>query len=373
MNGGSAGQRILVIGSGGGVGRRVCAEVERQCGPGVLVLGDYRLERAQIQAREFPGAMARWIDLRDTGSILDAISPDIGSVIVCTMQEQPDIQISCLEKGVPCLDVTIGQELTSRIHDLDESARKKGIPLLTMAGMWPALSGLMAMRATQMLDNTDMIDLGLCQNTRSSVGPTGLVDMLKAFSTPVVFHEGGEQREVPGFSIQRRFEYPHPMGTYKHRLVNFVEGPALSEVLGVSGINLWTGFNSAAFDGMLSALRRVGILGLFQSEGFGLRLGRAVNALKDLGPAGPEPTSIVVEARGEKDGRPALSRISLVGPSDYGVTAMSSVAFARLLASRGEGAAGAGPPLRHFLLQEVLDTIDHPDLEVVESEPAAAE
>jgi len=369
----STGQRILVIGSAGGVGRRMCAEVARQCGSDALVLGDYRLERAQAQARELPGATSQWVDLRDAASIRDALAPDLTSVIVCTLQEQPGVQIACLEAGIPCLDVTIGHDLIAQIHELDRPAIEVGVPLLTMAGMWPGPSGLMAMRAAGMLDSTDAIDLALCQNTRSNVGPTGLVDMMRTFSEPVMLREGTGGHEVPGFSVERRFDYPQPLGTFNHRLVNFVEGPILSEALGIAEINLWTGFDSAAFDTMLSALRRVGVLGLFERKGFGPRLGRVVNALKDLGPAGPEPTAIVVEARGEKEGRPARARIALLGPSDYGVTAMSTVAFARLLASRGEDAAGAGPPLRHFRLQEVLDTIDHPDLEVVESEPAAVE
>ena len=45
-----------------------------------------------------------------------------------------------------------------------------GTPLLTMAGMWPGLSGLMAARAAGMLDRVDRLDLALCQSTQSKVG-----------------------------------------------------------------------------------------------------------------------------------------------------------------------------------------------------------
>jgi hypothetical protein len=97
-----------------------------------------------------------------------------------------------------------------------------------------------------------------------------------------------------------------------------------------------------------------------------------VNAVKKLGPEGPESVALVVEARGEKGDRAQVARLSLTGPSDYGVTAMSAVAMARLLTDRSD-AAGAGHPLRLFDLHEVIETIDHPELKLSESIRPAAE
>lgn len=359
--------RMLVIGSAGGVGRRMCAEVVRQCGPGALVLGDYRLERAEAQAHEYPGATTRRVDLRDAASIRDALDPALSAVIVCALQEQPEVQSACLERGVPCLDVTIEHDFIERVHELDGSARDAKTPLLSMAGMWPGLSGLMAARAAEMLDRVDALDLALCQSTGSSVGPAGLGDMMGTFSRPVSLREGSRVRQVPGFSVERPIDYPEPFGTRRHRLVDFVEGPVLVEALGVPEVNLWTGFDSAAFDGLISLLRRSGALGLFRRKRSGLRLARVVNAIKELGPAGPETIAVAALARGEREGRPAQTRVSLRGPSDYGVTAMAAVAFARLLATRGSEAAGAGHPMRIFDLREVVEAIDHPELELLES------
>ena len=78
---------------------------------------------------------------------------------------------------------------------------------------------------------------------------------------------------------------------------------------------------------------------------------------------------MVALAHGMHEGRPAVARVSLRGPSDYGVTAMSAVALARLVALRGAEAAGAGHPLQRFQLREVIETIDHPELEIFESPP----
>ena len=126
-----------------------------------------------------------------------------------------------------------------------------------------------------------------------------------------------------------------------------------------------------AFQALVSLLRRAGILGLFRRKGTGLRLARLVNGAKQLGPEGPEPIAIVAEARGEQGGRLQEVRVSLRGPSDYGVTAMSAVAMARLSMGRAD-AAGAGHPLRLFELRQVIAAIDHPELEISEEVLPAA-
>lgn len=363
---------MLVIGSAGGVGRQVCAEVERQCGPNSLVLGDYRPERAESQAREHPGATVRRVDLHDTACLESTLGPGLSAVIVCPRQERPEVQRICVERGIPCLDVTIEREFIAQVHALDARAKETGTPLLTMAGMWPGLSGLMAVRAAGMLDRVDRVDLALCQSTRSKVGPEGIADMMGCFAKPVVERSGGRAREVPGFSVKRRIAYPEPFGSRSHRLVDFVEGGVLAEALGVAEVRTWTGFDSAAFQALVSLLRRAGFLGLFRRKGTGLRLARFVNAVKGLGPEGPEPIALVVEARGEQGGRAQEARLSLQGPSDYGVTAMSAVAMARLLTVRAE-AAGAGHPLRLFDLREVIEAIDHPEMKLSESIRPASE
>jgi saccharopine dehydrogenase-like NADP-dependent oxidoreductase len=357
---------MLVIGSAGGVGRRVCAEVARQCNSHALVLGDYRQERAESQANSHPGATVRRVDLRDSACLESVLDPALSAVIVCSRQDRPEVQRICVERGIPCLDVTIEPEFIAEVHSLDSRARETGTPLLTMAGMWPGLSGLMAARAAGMLDRVERIDLALCQSTQSQVGPEGIADMMGSFAKPVVERGGGRVRQVPGFSVKRQIAYPEPFGTRSHRLVDFVERGVLAEALGVAEVRTWTGFDSAAFQALVSLLRRAGLLGLFRREGTGLRLARFVNAMKGLGPSGPEPVAVVAEARGDLGGRAQEVRLSLQGPSDYGVTAMSAVAMARLLRDRAD-AAGAGHPLRIFDLGEVIEAIGHSEVRFSES------
>jgi hypothetical protein len=190
--------------------------------------------------------------------------------------------------------------------------------------------------------------------------------MMGCFAKPVTERSGGRARQVSGFSVKRRIAYPEPFGNRNHRLVDFVEAGVLAEALGVAEVQTWSGFDSAGFQALVSLLRRAGVLGLFRRKGAGLRMARLVNAAKGLGPDRPEPIALVALARGEAGGRDQLARLALTGPSDYGVTAMSAVAMARLLMGRAN-AAGAGHPLRLFELHELIAAIDHPELELSES------
>lgn len=39
-----------------------------------------------------------------------ALDRELAGVIVCALQEWPEVQSACLERGIPCLDVTGEQE-----------------------------------------------------------------------------------------------------------------------------------------------------------------------------------------------------------------------------------------------------------------------
>ena len=319
-----------------------------------------------MSAAGLPGAAVQCIDVNSTESIREAVQPNLAAVIVCTAQSHPGIQRVSIERAVPCLDVAIEPGFVREVLSLDEAARDAGSPVVAMAGLWPGLSGLMAKHAASQFDEMESLDLALCQNARAQVGPTGIADMLRAFAQPATLNTETGPKRVPGFRIRRRVEYPKAFGPRYHRLVDFVEGPILADLLGVQRVNLWTGFNSVALDALASAFNRVGLLRLFNSPGVGAGMARLINASKRLGPTGPEPIAVVVEATGRRGGEMGSVRLALTGPSDYGVTSMCAVAMARLLADRENSRTGAAHPAHFFDLQGLVRTIDHPELVLAE-------
>lgn len=357
--------RILVLGASGGLGRRIGDEVISKIGPEALLVGDYRPERGRQTAEQL-GATFVSVDARDEDSLRRAVA-DASAVVVAVQQTQPLAQIACIEGGIPCLDVTVHPELVAQIRSLDARARDGGTCCLVLAGMFPGLSGVMAKHATSMLDETDSLDVALCQNTESSVGATGIADMLGLFAQPVLLREAGEATTVPGFSRKRTFHYPMPFGEKTHRLANFVEGGALSEVLNLHDVNLWTGYNKPGFDRLLGALNTVKILSLFNRPGLRTRLAKLIDSgMSSNGPAA-EPCAVVARAEGKKDGQARVASVSLSAPSDYGTTASSVVASTRLLLSGDAGAPGVFYPFEVIELRTLTEMMADSELELFEA------
>jgi len=358
-------KHILVVGGTGGVGKLISREIIRLFGPGSLIVGDYKMERAEEFAGSLEGqVVSRYVDVHDRESIPKALK-DIHAVIVAARQKDPIIQSICMEHQVPCLDITAYPEFVTKVRALNSQALSSQTPLIIMAGLFPGLSGIMAKEAAERLDQVSAIDVGLMQSTQGSVGATGLTDMLDWFSQPVIFRKEGKQHFMPGFSMKRSFIYPDIFGEQKQRLVSFHEASVVSEKLAVSDVNYWTSFDQASFNLLLSFLKKTGFLKLFHFQTTRMNLGKMVNFFKSAGKPKPETIAVTVEVSGQKEGKPHDSQISIIAPSDYGATAMSAVAMTKLLLQKRVTCKGACFPLEVFPLDLLLETMDCNDIKLL--------
>jgi saccharopine dehydrogenase-like NADP-dependent oxidoreductase len=188
--------------------------------------------------------------------------------------------------------------------------------------------------------------------------------MLGVFAKPVTFRRQGEQQVRPGFTVKREMNYPEPFGRRSNRLINWVEASVLSEKLGVHDVNYWTGFDEASFEGLLVLLKKIGLLGLFNVEKTRKSLARMILLSKGGKRPDAETIALTVEVNGQKDGSPVTRCLSMVGPSDYGTTAMCVVAMTRLLLEGRVKAEGVCVPLEVFLFDAVVETMDSEDVKV---------
>jgi hypothetical protein len=71
-----------------------------------------------------------------------------------------------------------------------------------------------------------------------------------------------------------------------------------------------------------------------------------------------ETIALTVEVSGLEDGASCTRRMSVVGPSDYGTTAMSAVAMVKLILEGWVKAAGVRVPLEVFPLDALIEAMD---------------
>jgi hypothetical protein len=71
-----------------------------------------------------------------------------------------------------------------------------------------------------------------------------------------------------------------------------------------------------------------------------------------------ETIALTVEVAGRVDGSPRTHCLSLVGPSDYGTTAMSVVSMAKLLLENRVEDTGIRLPMEVFTLDSLVKAMD---------------
>ncbi len=354
----SSQKRILVLGATGGVGRFISKEVIRLFGSASLVVGDYKAERGEAFANELGAEVSfRCVDADDRSAIDNAVE-GVDAVIVAVQQLDPLVQSACLARRIPCLDVTLGAELIEKARALDAQPEARATVSIIMAGLIPGLSAVMVKHVVETLDDVSAIDVGLLQSSQGSAGTTGIADMLGVFAQPVRFRRDGEQDARPGFTVKREMMFPQPFGRRTQRLVNYVELLAVVEQCKVHDVNYWSGFDEASFEMLLVFLNKVGFLRLFNLKKTRKVLARLIAKVKRGNRPASETIALSVEVAGRVNGSTRVHCLSLVGPSDYGTTAMSVVAMAKLLLENRVEATGARFPMEVFTLDSLVKAMD---------------
>ena len=166
------------------------------------------------------------------------------------------------------------------------------------------------------------------------------------------------------FTVKREMKYPEPFGARPQRLINWIEVSVVSEKCGVQDVNYWSGFDEASFELLLACLKKIGFLGLFNMETTRKGLARLIVRMKGGKRPESETIALTVEVEGRKDGSPVTRCLSIVGPSDYGATAMCVVGMTKLLLEGRVEVSGTRVPLEVFPFDALVEAMDCEDVRV---------
>ena len=352
--------KIIVIGASGVLGGLICNELKNSFGNDIILfVGDYHTIRGENTARKFN---AKYCETNITYIEKLSVSlSDMDIIIITINQKEPIIQRICIEKNLLCIDVTAFYSFTKKVQELYRNIKGDRKPTsLLMAGFFPGLSGLILQKALKSFDSVEDVNISLIQNTNAKAGASGMLDMLKIISQPVITTYKDKEIRKPGFLIKREIKLPLLEKTYKPRLISHPEKTMLGEMFSVENLNYWTAWNNSVFNILISFLKRTSLLRFITS-----RIKReTLNKIIKHDESKSEETVLIVDIKGYKNKIEYTKSFFLKTFSDYGTTAKTTVALAKvILAKKNQGAC---VPLEITNLDEILEIMNDKRIEYYE-------
>lgn len=325
--------RAVIFGGGGYFGRLLVRELLRRGGCEVVVAGRRR-------APTPPGAGFIEADMLDAASAGKAL--ELASVAVCAagpFQGLPEtLPRLCLERGVHYLDLADDRDHVARVRAaLAERAALGPVPAIGAA--WSsssALTGLLARLAAAGLDRVHYVYAHMAPGNRSPRGPATVLALLSSLGRELRLRGVGGTRTATGWSEPRGFPFPPPIGPRTGRLVDAPDHDLLPELFSGAAAEFRVSAELGILNAFAAALARLAAAGLIRPAAWASTLTRA---LALMGGLGHDWGAVGVELRGEKGGRPATRRASLVAEAEGPLLAVlpAAVLVPRLALGRVAG------------------------------------
>jgi hypothetical protein len=118
---------------------------------------------------------------------------------------------TCLEAGVPYIDMADGREFVAKFSTLDAAAQEKRIALITGASTVPAISSAIVDALLENFSRLEGVDYGICAGAKSGLGPATLQAVLSYCGKPYRVLKDGEASTIFGLARARHHDFPSPI------------------------------------------------------------------------------------------------------------------------------------------------------------------
>lgn len=238
------GDRVLVVGGAGQVGRTIVAALAPLL-PGRVVVAGRSLERARAAADAAGhGVTALQFDVADPA--LAADPPPAAAVVMCIDDRSPQLVAAWLARGVHYVDVTATAARIAELEPLDDVARDGGATALLSVGVAPGLTNLLAAHVATGFDAPPEVELLVQLGLGDAHGPAAVAWTLDAMADPAAL------REARSFALPGR---RRPLRAYRFP---FPEQDVLPRTLGVAAASSWFALDPAPATRLLALSARAG-------------------------------------------------------------------------------------------------------------------
>jgi Saccharopine dehydrogenase NADP binding domain len=147
--------------------------------------------------------LLEWLSSHDINLVIHLAGPFQGQDYV--------IAKTCLQAGVPYIDMADGRKFVAKFSTLDAAAKEKRIALITGASTVPAISSAIVDALLENFSRLEAVDYGICAGAKSGLGPATLQAVLSYCGKPYRVLKNGEASTIFGLARVRHHDFPNPI------------------------------------------------------------------------------------------------------------------------------------------------------------------
>lgn len=201
-------KRILIIGAYGNFGSRITAKLCAEPGIQVIAAG-----RSEEKCRAIADRHKIEYCVLDIGQNMSAslqnVRPDIVIHTSGPFQGQGyDVAEACIEYGCHYIDLADGREFVTGITRLDQSAKAKGVAVITGASSVPTLTSAVIEKYMPEFQSLMSVDYGITTAQRTNTGLATTKAVLSYAGKPFTTLVDGKKQDVYGWQGTVLRKYP---------------------------------------------------------------------------------------------------------------------------------------------------------------------
>src|SRR5260221_9722235 len=162
--------RVLILGASGQFGSRLCRRLVQVDGLHLFLGGRDRQKLEATHRQLLAAKLDAKIDILarkiNASALLDLLYSRRLNLVVHLagpfQRQDYAVAKTCLQAGVPYIDMADGREFVAKFSSLDAAAQAKGIPLITGASTVPGLSSAIIDGMIGSFSQLQAIDYGIC-------------------------------------------------------------------------------------------------------------------------------------------------------------------------------------------------------------------
>ncbi|MEM9542719.1 MAG: saccharopine dehydrogenase NADP-binding domain-containing protein [Cyanobacteria bacterium P01_E01_bin.42] len=336
---------ILIAGSYGVVGRQVATLIRQRHPDLPLIVAGRNREKAQALAEELGNANSLQLDVEQPNP-LQGKQP---RAIIAVVNDSHDyLLMDAVQQGIPYLDVTRWTErMRASIAQLAD--KPLTAPVLFSSGWMGGVAAVVAVAATQTLQNVESIDISVLFSLQDKSGPNS-VEYMDRLATPFETLIDGQLKQVFPYTDPRTIAFPNGYTTPVYRF-DTPDLLTLPQTTGAKTVAARIAFDDAFSTNLLRFLIRSGIWKLISGDRFtSLRRSLLYN------PGSGASHEIHIAATG-KDSNGSSQTVTLTIVDPQGQTHLTALG-ALIQLERLMGLDGAAPPAPGIVYPDTAPQVD---------------